>query len=71
MSVLLAAKALFRGSRELGKWVCYFVAVTELIIEGSRLYGFSETVLSPIKNLSAEKQRTWSLAAVSMGIPHR
>lgn len=47
MSVLWLQRPFSGGSRELGKWVCYFVAVTELIIEGSRLYGFSETVLSP------------------------
>ena len=47
MSVLWLQRPFSGGSRELGRWVCYFAAVTELIIEGSRLYGFSETILSP------------------------
>lgn len=47
MSVLWLQRPFSGGSRELGKQVCYSAAVTELIIEGSRLCGFSETVLSP------------------------
>ena len=47
MSVLWLQRPFSGGSRELGRWVCYFAAVTELIIEGSQLYGFSETILSP------------------------